>query len=89
MMKLKFTFEMVDMGEEIICVPVGEGAAQVHGVLKLNKEGQEILELLKEETNEETIVAALAAKYENERNILTGYVRSIVENLRNAGLIAE
>ena len=88
-MKLKFTFEMVDMGEETICVSVGEGAAQVHGVLKLNKEGQEILELLKEETNEETIVAALAAKYENERNILTGYVRSIVENLRNAGLIAE
>ena len=88
-MRLKYTFEMVDMGEEIICVPVGEGAAQVHGVLKLNKEGQEIMELLKEETDEKKIVDTLAAKYENDRNILIEYVRNIVESLQNAGLITE
>ena len=87
-MKLKYTFEMVDMGEEIICVPVGEGADQVHGVLKLNAEGREILDFLKEETTEKAIVDALAAKYENERAILVGYVRTVLDSLCAADLLA-
>ena len=36
-MKLKYTFEAVDMGDEIIFVPVGDKASEVHGVLKLSK----------------------------------------------------
>lgn len=88
-MKLKYTFDMVDMGDEIICVPVGERAAGVHGVLRLNREGLEIMGLLKEETTEENVVTALAAKYENDRAVLAGYVRSVVDCLRNTGLIVE
>ena len=88
-MKLKYTFETVDMGEETICVPVGKGAAEVHGVLKLNAEGREILERMKEEITEEAIVDTLAAKYENDRAVLAAYVRNVVDSLRSAGLIAE
>lgn len=88
-MKLKYTFEAVDMGDEIICVPVGEGAAEVQGVLKLNREGREILDLLKEETTEEAIVSVLAAKYENDRAILADYVRDVLDRLHDAGLLAD
>ena len=88
-MKLKYTFEMVDMGEEIICVPVGEGATKVHGVLKVNSEGREILDFLKEESTEDNIVSALAAKYENDWATLSGYVRIVLDNLRAAGLLVE
>jgi len=88
-MKLKYTFEAVDMGEEIICVPVGEGAAQVHGILKLNAEGREIIDLLKEETTEDAVISALAAKYENDRATLAGYVRNVLDSLRSAGLLDE
>ena len=88
-MKLKYTFEAVDMGDEIVCVPVGEGASEMHGVLKINKEGQEILELLKEETTEEQIVNTLAAKYQNDRTVLIEYVRNTIDSLRGAGLITE
>ena len=88
-MKLKYSFEAVDMGDEIIYVPVGKGAANVSGVLKLNREGQEIIELLKEETSEEAIVSALAAKYENDRTILVGYVRSVLDRLNAASLLVK
>ena len=88
-MKLKYSFETVDMGNEIILVPVGEGAEKVHGVVKLNHEGREILELLKEETSEEAIVSSLANKYENDRATLMSYVLKAIENLRNYGLLTE
>ena len=88
-MKLKYDFESIDMGDEIIFVPVGDGARQVHGVLKLNAEGKEILDLLKEKTTEHDIINELSAKYENDRQTLVNYVRKIIHTLQEAGLIEE
>ena len=39
-MRLKHFFETIDMGDEIIMVPVGASAQQVHGVIKLNESGR-------------------------------------------------
>ena len=88
-MKLKYTFESINMGDEIISVPVGDGAAQVHGILKLNNEGQEIFNLLEKETTEEQVVDTLAAKYENDRTTLAGYVHAVLDKLRAADLLEE
>ena len=88
-MKLKNTFESVDMGDEIIMVPVGKSAEQVHGVLKLNEAGREIVELLARETSEEEIVCTLSGKYENDAETLKKYVRQVVETLRSNNLIEE
>ena len=57
--------------------------------VKLNREGREILDLLKEETTEEAIVSVLAAKYENDRAILADYVRDVLDRLHDAGLLAD
>ena len=65
-MKLKYRFENVEMDDEIVCVPVGNGANSVQGVLKTNHEGKEVLDLLQEETTEEAVVNALHTKYSNE-----------------------
>ncbi len=88
-MKLKYSFEAINMGEEIIFVPVGEGSAQVHGVLKLNPQGQEILELLEKETTIDQIVETLSAKYNNSKNDLVDYVNSVLDVLRDANLLNE
>ena len=88
-MKLKFNFESVDMGDEIIFVPVDEGAAQVQGVLKMNNEGLEIVELLKQEITGDMIVQKLAEKYDNNREILADYVAKVLRNLRAADLLDE
>ena len=86
-MKLKYTFESIDMGDEFVSVPVGKGADNVHGVLKLNKEGQEILDLLQTDTTEALIVDALAAKYDNDRKSLEDYVKGFIDALRANNLI--
>jgi len=88
-MKLKYLFESVDMGDEIIAVPVGDNASEIRGVIKLNKEGFEIFELLKYETTEAAIVDTLCAKYENRREQLTDYVHKIIHTFTEVGIIAE
>jgi hypothetical protein len=88
-MKLKYRFEVVDVGEELIAVPVGEDAEKIHGVLKLNKAGKEIADLLQEDTTEEQIIAILSSRYNNDKNIIETYVRNAVESFRNANLIEE
>ena len=88
-MKLKYTFESIDMGDEIVAVPVGEGADKVRGMLKLNKEGLEILELLKDDMTEEEILKRLSDKYNNDRDTLITYIRKVTSLLKNADLIEE
>lgn len=88
-MKLKYEFETVDMGDEIILVPVGEGAKWVHGIIKLNKSGLEIINLMKKCVSEDNVVDALATQYENNRDDLLNYVRCVLKPLRENGLIEE
>ena len=88
-MKLKYSFELVEMGEEIIFVPVGEGAGAVHGILKLNNQAREILDLLTKETTKEQIVEVLAAKYENDVDSLCLYVERVLVYLQSIGLLDE
>ena len=64
-MKLKCNFEFIDMGDETIAVPVGEGADRVKGVLKLNDTGKEILEFLRQDMAIEKIVSSLEEKYDD------------------------
>ena len=86
-MRLKYSFESVDMGDEIILVPVGENSNEVHGVVKLNREGLEIVNLLKEDTTLDSIVETLSNKYENDRNTITLWVKKAINTLNESGLI--
>ena len=86
-MKLKYQFQAVDMVDEIIGVPTDESPNQPNGILRLNKEGLEILDLLKQDTTIEKIVDALAARYENPRDELLAYVTEVVEKLRSFGML--
>ena len=88
-MKLKVGFESVDMGEEIIMVPIGPNAHQIHGILKLNVSAREICDLLTNDTNEEAILSFLSEKYENDAESLKKYVHVVVDTLRNNGLLEE
>lgn len=88
-MRFTCTFESVDMGSEIICVPVGEGSDHIKGVLKLNAEGFEIFEMLMNGMSEEDIVNKLQTKYENDRNSLETYVKGVIGKLIKAGVIEE
>ena len=86
-MKLKTNFEIVDMGDEIIAVPVGEGSEKIRGVLKLNKAGAELLEYITKGMLEGDIVDALSKKYDNDRSTLMSDVQEMIIALKDAGLL--
>lgn len=88
-MKFKCEFETVDMGEEIILVPVGDRASEIHGVLKLNESGKEIVDFLQEDTSLDMIIDSLLTKYKNDRNEITAYVCKTIKKLKAADLILE
>lgn len=88
-MKLAFTFEHVDMGDETVSVPVGKGSEQVHGVLKLNKEGKEILDMLSSDTTEQDIINTLAEKYTTNKQTIATYVKKVISTLNEEGLIMD
>ena len=86
-MKLKYVLEMVDMGDEIVAVPVGEKAQEMGGILKLNDSGKLICELLKEDTSEAFVIDKLAQSYDNSRDELQKYVHSFLSELRELDLL--
>lgn len=88
-MKINYSYEIVDLGEEVVAVPVGRKEERIRAVLKMNKEGREIIDLLKSETTEEEVVDTLASRYENDRDVLKNYVHKVVEVLREHDLIEE
>ena len=86
-MKLRVNMEFVDMGTEIIAVPVGKNAEKIRGVLRLNEPAKEILELLENETTVEDTLDMLCSKYENDRTELNRYIMNLVSILNTNGIL--
>lgn len=86
-MRLKYQLETMEIEDDIVAVPVGNGAEEVHGVFKLNKEGAEILKLLEKETTENAIVEYLKEKYENDPKSIKELVNKFIEDLQEYELI--
>ena len=88
-MRSKYTFEKMELDEEIVAVPVGDSAMELHAVLNVNEEAMRILELLQEETTEENIVAQLLKEYEGEKEEIAALVSAYIEQLRQEDLLEE
>ena len=87
-MKLKYEFEVMEIGDSPVAVPVGVDS--FHGVIHLNESARAIFELLGEETTPEAIVETLSKKYtESTKEEIAGFVTRYIEKLREAGLLAE
>lgn len=86
-MKLKHTFEIVELDDGFVGVPVGVGSTVFHGVLKLNESAKEIFELLKEETSVDEICYRLNQKYPGEESSIKEYAEELVAQLQSAHLL--
>jgi len=75
------------LDDQIIAVPVGDSAGEFRGVVRLNDSAAEIFELLKQETTEEAVVAALKERYGDELEI-PGFVHEFIENLASEGVLS-
>ena len=88
-MKNKYIFEKMELDGEIVAVPVGENASEVHAVLNVNDVAMRILELLQEETTEDKIVAQLSSEYEDDGIDIAASVHEFIEQLKQEGIIEE
>ena len=88
-MKLKYEFAALDLDNGKVLVPMGKDSEDYHGIIKINADALEIINLLKDDTTEEKIVQQLAKKYENDKEELARFVHKSIEVLREQGLILE
>ena len=85
-MKLKYNFETMELDDRVVAVPVGDGAQEFRGVVKLNESAAEIFNLLKDETTEEAVVAKLKKSYGDDPEIVV-FVQEMIEYLESEGIL--
>ncbi len=85
-MKLKYDFEIMDMGDQVMAVPVGDNAHELHGVIRLNETGAELLKMIQAGMSEDQMVETLGKKYETAESEIRAFVTEFVANFKEAGL---
>lgn len=88
-MKIKYLFEKMELDDEIVAVPVGDGASELHAVLNVNEEAMRIIELLQKETSETQIISQLLLEYDCTKEEISPLVHSFIEQLRQNGFLEE
>ena len=58
-MKLRYDFEIMDLGEEYVAVPVGESAGKFHGMMRMNRDAAEMLRLIMDHSAPEEVLEEL------------------------------
>lgn len=86
-MKLKYSFEIMELDDEIVAVPVGRNANELHSILNLNEVGKRIIEILHEEITEEDLVSRLLSEYVGAKDDVEKAVHLFVEQLRQEKLL--
>ena len=86
-MKTRYSFELMELDDSIVAVPVGKGAEQFRGVLKVNDTAATILKLLEKDTSECMIVEALLKEYSGDKEDIKKYVHDYIEKLRKERFI--
>ena len=86
-MKAKYSFEIMDLDDGLVAVPVGGESCQFNGVLKVNETAAAILKMLEQETSEEQIVNDLLKEYTGDPEEIRGYVREYIETLKTEGVV--
>lgn len=62
-MKLRYKFEIMDMGDNFAAVPVGDNAFEFRGMVELNDVGAKMLELIDQSETPEEVHQKLCALY--------------------------
>ena len=86
-MKCKYSFEKMELDGEIVAVPIGDNAGDLHAVLYVNEEAMRIIELLQDNTTIDRIVEQLQQEYAGDKEQIKAFVSSYIDDLRKEGLI--
>lgn len=86
-MKTKYVFEIMELDDSCVAVPIGINSTQFNGVLKVNETGAAILKLLEKDTTEDKIIDELLKEYEGDREQVLRFVHDYLQKLIAEGLI--
>jgi hypothetical protein len=73
--------------DQYVIIATGELSKSFHGVIKLNRTGYEIWDLIDKGRNEEQIVSMLISKYSISESKAKSDVIKIIQHMRDAGVI--
>ena len=88
-MKLKYTFDLIEVDNHMVAVPVDGGAQAYHGVVKLNESAASIFRRLQNETSEDAVVESLLNEYNAPKESLISAVHKCITELRKKDLLDE
>ena len=86
-MRLKHTFEVMELDDQVIAVPVGDDASQVHGLFKMNGTAAFVFKLLQKGMTEQEIVDAMKKEYNAPEERLSEDVHKSIETFIKMDLI--
>ncbi len=86
-MRLKKEYIVHDTGSESLLVPAG--GAGFSGLVKGNRTLGAILALLKEDTTEEAVIAAMGQRFDGPEDVIARDVRKALTELRKIGALDE
>ena len=89
-MKLKEEYVVYDANDnEKLAVATGDEIANFSGFLRANKSASVILDCLAQDTTEEAIVDALAARFDAPRETLAADTAKVLDTLRSIKALEE
>lgn len=87
-MHLKYKFVVQTFfKKDIVAVPVGKEAKEYNSMLKLNRTGGRIIELLDNDTTEDAIIDTICAEFDADRETVSTDVRNFLRMLDDKGLL--
>ena len=86
-MKRSADFLLRDVAGTLVVVPVGAAVSAFPGMITLNQTAAYIWELLEQEQTMESLVDAMAARYDAPAEEICKDVEALVERLRSVGAI--
>lgn len=87
-MKLKCSFEILKIDDELMAVPIGDDG-NFHGVLRVNDSACAIIGLLGEETSIENMLFELRKQFDATDEDLLNSINDLLSVFRAEGLLSE
>ena len=88
-MHLKYKFEIMELGDQIVAIPIEKDICDFRGVIKMNETSAFIFRLLEKEVTEQEIVESLKREYDAPQNVLVDEVKKNIAELNEKGLLIQ
>lgn len=87
-MKVKENYVLKKVADSYLVVPIGNGNVDFNTVISLNESGAFLWKALEQETDRDTVVAALLGEYEVAKETAEADVDRFLAKMKDAGLLA-